>query len=272
MTSYWALKGYVEIARNTVSAIVRSKVLYLVVFLTIVIIAISITPLLIVQMASEAGEVEAAVSMTTQTVGNIVGLWVTATYALALFLGASAISSEVKAKTIVTVLAKPVERWRFLLAKWVGMEAFLFVFFVIGVIVATLIIQLFDAQISLLFWVGVAQNFLIVTILGTAALALSTVSSPVFAGGLPILISILAGFARIGTEAVDLWVRLISKTVYFLLPASMPANLVADSFRIQPLDPDWGLYGQVLLENGGYALVLLALGCVVFQSRELRLK
>lgn len=272
MTSSWALRSYLEIARNTISAIVRSKVLYIVVFLTIVVVAVSILPLLVVQMASEAGEMEAAVSMTTRTVGNIVGLWVTATYGLALFLGATAISTEIKAKTIVTVLSKPVDRWRFLFAKWAGLEAFLFVFFTIGVVVSTIIVGLFDAEITALFWVGVARNFLMVTILGATALALSTVFSPIIAGGLPIVISILNGFVQLGLDASSFWVRSLSKTVYFFLPASMPGDLLADNFSIQPLEPDWALYSQVLLENAGYAAVILALACIVFHARELRLK
>ena len=129
MASTQAVSGYAEIVRNTVSGILRSKVLYIILFLTIIIAAVSILPILYFQMASEAGEIDTAISLTSQTMGSIIGLWTTATYMLALFLGATAISSEVKTKTIVTVLSKPVDRWKFLLAKWVGIQAFLLFFF-----------------------------------------------------------------------------------------------------------------------------------------------
>jgi ABC-type transport system involved in multi-copper enzyme maturation permease subunit len=272
MASAIPIRRYGEIVRNTISAILRSKVLYLLLFLSIVIFAISLLPLMVAQMAMEAGESEAALSVTTTAVGNVVGFWVTAAHMFALFLGATAISSEIKTKTIVTILSKPVDRWRFLAAKWVGIEVFLLVFFIVGMAAASLIVRLFDAETTPLFWVGVADGFFKVTIMGTAALALSTISTPVFAGGLPILISILSGLTSFGVEDPSFWLRTLSKAVYFLLPASMPGNLLAESFNVQPLDPDWGLYGQVLLENAGYAFVLLALACIIFQKRELRLK
>ena len=272
MASTQAVSGYAEIVRNTVSGILRSKVLYIILFLTIIIAAVSILPILYFQMASEAGEIDTAISLTSQTMGSIIGLWTTATYMLALFLGATAISSEVKTKTIVTVLSKPVDRWKFLLAKWVGIQAFLLFFFLVGMVLAVVIIQFFEAETSLLFWVGVAQSFLKVTILSALALSLATISTPVLSGALPILISILGPYARLGMEDSALWVRLLSKGFYLLLPASMPRNLLEQSFSMTPLDPDWGLYGLIILENAGFAAVLVGLGCFIFSTRELPLK
>lgn len=272
MASSQAVSGYAEIVRNTVSGILRSKVLYIILFLTIVIAVISILPILYFQMASEAGETATALSMTSQTMRSTIGLWTTASYALALFLGATAISSEVKTKTIVTVLSKPVDRWRFFLAKWVGIELFLLFFFLVGMALAVVILQFFEAEASLLFGVGIAQNFLKVTILGALALALATISTPVFAGALPILLSILGPFALMGLDDPALWIRFLSKGFYLLLPASMPTNLVAQSFSMSPLDPQWGLYGLVILENAGFAAALLGLGCLIFSARELPLK
>ncbi len=73
MASTPAVSGYAEIVRNTVSGILRSKVLYVILFLTIIIGVLSILPILYFQMASEAGEINAALSLTSQTMGTIIG-------------------------------------------------------------------------------------------------------------------------------------------------------------------------------------------------------
>jgi len=52
----------------------------------------------------------------------------------------------------------------------------------------------------------------------------------------------------------------------------MPRDLLAQGFSSEPLNPEWSLYFQVMFENAGFALVLLGLACVIFSSRELRLK
>lgn len=272
MASPRAMRGYLEITRNTLSIILRSKVLYLVLFLTVVIAALSVLPFLMIQMASEAGEAETVRGMQEQSVVGIFGFWSAATSALALFLGATAISSEVKAKTIVTVLSKPVDRWKFLVAKWVGIETFLLAFFAVGILVVATVILVFEAHVSTLFWLGVARGFLTVMILSTAALALSTVASPVFSGGLPILLSMVSEFAAMYSDGSTAVVRIVTKAFFLLMPAPMPRDLLAQGFSSEPLNPEWSLYFQVMLENAGYSLVLLGLACFFFSSRELRLK
>jgi ABC-type transport system involved in multi-copper enzyme maturation permease subunit len=271
-----AISGYVEIWRNTLSGILRSRVLYLIVFLTIVIVAFSISPFLTIRMATEAGEALTALRLQAQSVGNIFIFWAQATFGLALFLGATAISSEVKAKTIVAVLAKPIDRWSFFVAKWFGLQTFLLAFFSVGILVVATVIVVFHAHVYTLFWLGVAKSFLTVMILGTAAMALATVASPVFSGGLIVLLSMLSGLAGVFLDNPSVVVSTLSKGLLLLMPASMPAsmpdNLLAEGFSSEPLNPEWSLYFQVLVENAGYTLVLLGLACVVFSSRELRLK
>ncbi len=266
------MRSYLEISRNTVSSILRSKVLYVLLFLAILVGLFSILPFMIMQMASEAGEADALRRIQEQSVTYIFGMWSLATFSFALFLGATAISSEVKAKTIVTVLAKPIDRWRFLLAKWLGIETFLLAFFAAGVLIVAIVVLVFEAHVSTLFWVGLVRSFISVTILGASALALSTVASPVFSGGLPILFSMLTGFSTMAMDHPSPVLRTVARGFYLLMPAPMPGNLISQGFDAEPLDPDWGLYGQVLLENACYALVLLGLACAVFNARELRLK
>ena len=266
------MPSYLEIVRNTLIGILRSRVLYVVLFLTAIIAATSVLPFMLLEMASEAGEGEAVEMMKSQSIISIFGLWSTAAYAMALFMGATAVSSEVKNKTIVTVLSKPVERWKYLVANWLGIEIFLLLFLASGILVVTAALQVFDAQVTMLFWVGTARTFLTVTILATAALALATVATPVFAACLPILLSILGSLVELGSDDPSIWIRSAARGFYLLMPAAMPGNLLGQGISSEAIHPEWGLYVQVMAENTCYALVLLTFGCLIFSTRELDLK
>ena len=67
-------------------------------------------------------------------------------------------------------------------------------------------------------------------------------------------------------------VRVGAQAVHLLVPAKMPENLLAEGFSQDLLNPEYGIYVQVLIENALYGLMLLTLGCVAFGYREIRLK
>src|SRR5436190_20537493 len=81
------------------------RVLYLVLILALIVIAAMSTEMLYVRMARQAGEAEAVAAVGRNFFQQILGIWDSAAFFLALFLGAVAISSELKSKTIVTVLS-----------------------------------------------------------------------------------------------------------------------------------------------------------------------
>jgi len=261
-----------EITRNTLSAILRSKVLYLALILTILVATISIRQVFVLRMAAEAGDSEAVTAIQRTTLVGLFSFWSMVTISLGLYLGATAVWSEVKAKTIVSVLAKPVERWKFLVAKWLGIEIFLLAFFSLGLLVVSSVMWIYGAQVSALFWIGACRSFLLAVIISSASLAIGTVSSPVLAGALPYLLAMLGGFVSESLNDPEAWRRLLATAFHLLMPAKMPADLLSLSFRMGLLNPDYGLYFQVLLENALYAVVLLVLACVAFTRRELELR
>ncbi len=263
---------YREIWKNTLVGIVRSKVFYVGLFLTVIVAALSVMPYLMMQMASRAGETDAVVQFQAQSLLLTIGLWSAATTGLGLFIGATLISSEVKTKTIVTVLAKPLDRSRFLVAKWLGMETFLLAFLAAGVLVAVVAILAFGAQVSVPFWLGVLRSYLGVVIASSAAMALATVTSPVFAAGVPILLAMLGGFMSMADRSPFAGLRALSTAFHLLMPASFTQNIMAMGLDREPIALDLGLVVQVLVENAGYALVLVLLASLVFRSRELRLR
>lgn len=266
-------RATLAIAANTFAGIMRNKAIYLAFFLIALLMGLMILPIIGMRMAAEAGEMEMAEAIQQQMVVGIFGTWGFATYVLAMFLGATALSAEVKAGTIVTVLAKPIERWLFLVGKWLGMQVFLVLFLACGMLMTVLALSLVELEPAPVFWVAVARSFVLAAIFAGASLLVSVVSSPVFAGGLTFVAAVLNSMVVANlVDSAAVWLRLPARLLYLVAPAPMPDNLLAASFGSYILAPQYGLYAQVLAENVLYAGALLLIACWMFTHREIRLR
>lgn len=266
------MRPIVDIAGNTFRAILRNKVLYLALFLLILIVALMALPFAMVRLVGDAGEQDVARQMQGNIILGTFGMWYTATLAMGVFLGATAISSEVSTRTIVTVLAKPVERWRFLTGKWAGIQAFLHLFLAFGTLLTAGLLRLFELRPSALFWLGILGSFVVVTLISSLALLLATVSSPVFAGGATVLLGLITPLIGRAVDSSSAWLRWPAQAYYYLAPARAPGSMLTQSLQVDLLNPEYSLYASVIAENLLYGLGLLVLSCALFTIREVRVR
>src|SRR5437870_193826 len=116
MTSTWV------VAMTTVRGILRPRnLLWLILLLGLVLPSLFIGPLHVRQAALAAGETEAATSILASAATQCFSLATQTFMIVGLLLGLSAVSTESKQRTIVTVLARPIERWQFVAGKWLGL-------------------------------------------------------------------------------------------------------------------------------------------------------
>jgi ABC-type transport system involved in multi-copper enzyme maturation permease subunit len=248
------------------------RVLYLVLILALLIIAAMSTEMLYVRMARQAGETETVAGMARMFFQQILGIWDSAAFFLALFLGAVALSSELKSKTIVTVLSRPVTRWTYLLGRWLGVLLFLWAFLLVGILGALLWGAFFDLHYSAFFWLGVGELFVRATFLSGVSLGLSVILPPVAAGAVTFVITILPLMVN-DAMGHPRWIfRTLATAAYYLAPAHLPVDLISDSFKKEMVAPKYFLYVQVLGENLLYTGAILLLACAIFKRRELRLR
>ncbi|HKP04692.1 MAG TPA: ABC transporter permease subunit [Chthoniobacterales bacterium] len=248
------------------------RVLYLVLILSLIVIALLGSEMVYARMAEQAGETQVVINMAKQSFVRILETWDSAAFFLALFLGATAIPSELKSKTIVTVLARPVARWTYLLGRWIGVLLFLWAFLLFGIVGALLWGSFFHLQYGSLFWLGLVDLFVHATFFSGVSVGLSVVLPPAAAGALTFLLTILPTLVK-STMGHPFWLyRVPSFFAYYLAPARMQVDLIEDSFKKEMVDPKYVLYGQVLLENLLYAGAVLLIACVIFKRRELRLR
>jgi Cu-processing system permease protein len=248
------------------------RVLYLVLILALLVIAMLSGQMVYARLATEAGETEAVARMARDLFQQILGTWDFAAFFLALFLGAVAISSELKSKTIVTVLSRPVTRSTYLLGRWLGVLLFLWAFLLVGILGALLWGVLFNLQYGSLFWLGVVELFVRATFLSGISVALSVFLPPAAAGAITVVLTILPMMVKDTMGHPAFIYRVLSTLAYYLAPARMRFDLIEESFKKEAVDPKYLLYGQVLLENLLYTGAVLLLACVIFKRRELRLR
>src|SRR5207248_2637220 len=90
---------------------------------------------------------------------GVLNMWSSGATLIGLFLGATAVSAEVKSKTIVTVLARPVGRAEYLLGKWLGIQLFVLLFVGVGAVAGCAAVHYFQVQPSGLFPLAIGELF-----------------------------------------------------------------------------------------------------------------
>ncbi|CAN5877203.1 hypothetical protein BH11VER1_BH11VER1_20230 [soil metagenome] len=258
------------IALNMLQEILRKRVLYVVAILVVLIFVIIFAQQKVLQMAIGAGE--STEQMTANLARQALGLWDFAAVVLALFLGAVGISSEVTAKTIVHVLSRPVQRAAYLAGRWLGTLVFLWAFQLLGILLALLIMRVFDVHFSPIFWAGCAEMLVNAVFLSGISLSLSVCLPPVLAGGCAYLLSIASTFLGSTWSHPQWFLRQLANIAFYILPAQMPEDLISESLGKDLLHPNFALYFQVMGENLLYTLAIFAVACAVFARRELRLR
>ena len=136
---------------------------------------------------------------------------------VALFIGATALSSDVRSGAITMILARPVTRWQFLAGKFGGAMMVLFGYSLLTAIALVIFTQVHELDVVPAVryapWLMFCQNL----IYASFALALSMLMPPILAGILPVFIS------------GDLFFSLISSGnpihyLHFLFPTYGPFN------------------------------------------------
>ena len=118
------------IAKNAFRAVMSQRALFMWGF-AVVIMFLRSGPALFTNQSSEM-----ATFLRANAVSGSLDLWSYLCLAAAIYLGATSVSTDLRTKTIITVLARPVRRWELLIGKWLGLSAFCVVTLGLGVVLA----------------------------------------------------------------------------------------------------------------------------------------
>ena len=259
------------IAGTTVREVRHRRVLWVLVLVGGLLLALMVAPMAMMQMARESGEGGFAKRMSFQMVDMVVGAFVFAASVFAVFLGATVVSTEAKTRTIVTVLAHPIERWQFLVGRWLGVQLFSLLVVAVGVACGVALAWWLDLPLPNRFWVLQLEAIVDVILFCGLSVGLATVVPPPAAGVGAFFLPVLPGMVESLMGHPSIFVRWSTTLLYHLAPARMPESLMGTEFWSDVRNPNYGLFAGILAEHALYAAVALVLGCMVFARREIRL-
>jgi ABC-type transport system involved in multi-copper enzyme maturation permease subunit len=242
--------------------------------------------------------------MRKRAVSGGLDTWSTLCIALAIFLGAMAVGTEINRKTIVTVLSRPLRRWEFLVGKWIGIQCFALLSLGVGLLVSFVLSRYLDAEFEPgILVLSLAHTAVAILLYSGLAIAISTLLSPGVAGALTILVVFLPGLVTLLTNDDNPRYHAAGVALNYLVPSgytshyarTIPAPLPQNPFGrgrfgrgnrnaagpggdIPPIpqegsepEIDYEVETKVLFKNAGYGAVFFTLGCLVFLRRDLRL-
>ncbi len=253
------------IALNTFREAVRIRVLY---GILVLVVGANLLTLVLGQMVTNE---EARV---TRDVGlAAISLFGSLT---AIFLGVFLLYTEVQRRTIHSIVSKPIERWEFVVGKYLGMAL------VLSVLVAVFAI----AMVLMLTWQGFGVSSTILKalllawfeVLTVAAIAIffSSFSTPflsgIFALGLWWIGRVtpdIEAAARDASPAIRWTAKLTLQIVPDLHMFSVSGRVVDGAHVSVHGDfVSWGYVGLAVLHGAGWIVGLLALSALLFHRRD----
>ncbi len=252
------------VAINTFREAVRDRVLYNLIFFA----------LLMMGAAILVGEISIGIERLV-----IIDLGLTAIsifgLVMSVFLGVGLVSKEIEKRTLYTLLAKPIERWQFLLGKYAGL------LITLAVNTAAMTLGLAAA----LFYVGrpfvrsdasilIAIYFILLEFALITALALffSCFTSPMLSTLFTIGVFVAGVFAadirNFGALAKNPALKGIATLVYYLVPNFQNFNAIAAAGHGDHIPAS--LVGQNTMYAVLYVAVLVLASSAIFSRRNLK--
>ena len=139
--------------------------------------------------APDDGAREAMQMLANQALVQFFGLVAFGGMVVALFIGATAVSSDVRSGSITMILSRPVARWQFLVGKFGGAMVVLLGYSILAAVAMVIFAQVNDMEMVPAARYAPWLMFCRSLIYASFALVLSTLMHPILAGILPIFLT-----------------------------------------------------------------------------------
>jgi len=260
------VKSISSIASTTVGEAVRRKVL----------LVILLIGLLFMIIAPGLGVLSAR-SETTVLKSMMLGIIQLTSAVIAIVLTVYMIPNEIERRTIYTILSKPVQRWQFLVGKYLGavLALGLMMALMTAVLLIVFIIMQQDARGAVEVMKAPALYFVQMSLLAAVSIFFSTFVSPIvnffLSGGMYLLGSLFSPFLKTLEEN--------SRVNPFTKDGAWLVNIIIPNFSTfntqnplinpqQQITSESGYYSQAAIYGALYIGILLVAGILIFERRE----
>jgi ABC-type transport system involved in multi-copper enzyme maturation permease subunit len=258
----------VKLAFVTFSALVRNRLILLCVAVFVAIVLLMLSPLLTIKATTPSAEQAAEsvlylVSVVMSMVSGFGSL-------LAAWASADAVASEIRSGTILAVLARPVRRWQFLLAKFFGVQLLMAVYILLMFGLTLVLVRIGGVHLRTSVWPLMVYPMVRYAIYGSLAILLATFLHPILVFAAALLAALGAWMA--GPESNAAWMPAwLKHGLYAVLPSTgllSESNFLAiTSSSLKQMS--WLDHATALAYGLDYALVLFLLAAWSFRRRGL---
>ena len=259
------------IALNTLGTFLRNRLLIVFAVIFACTILLMLTPLLGMKALATAGHAGQAETMVLGLVSAIM-FFVSGTGSLlAAWCACDSVSSELKSGTILAVMARPVERWEFLVGKYLGVMLLMSAYIVMMYGLSWLLAWIGGTQLHSTTWVLLAYPLVRYAIYGAIALALVTVIHPLMTMGVVLILAVLALIVEPGGKVVHSHWQYVRLPLWIVLPST--SLLSEDRFltitHAALKQTTWPEHLITLAYGLDYALIFFLLAAWSFHYRNL---
>jgi ABC-type transport system involved in multi-copper enzyme maturation permease subunit len=247
------------IALNTFKEAIRDRILYLLFFFAAV--ALAFSRLLAVLTVGDRVKIIKDVGLASISIFGVL---------MAILIGTGLVYKEIDKKTIYTLLAKPIQRWQFLLGKFFGLVLTLFIMTLAMGLIFLVIVFLHTGKLEGRMLLAILFIFLELVLITAVAILFSCFSTPILSsifslsfyliGHLSWGLEILIQKTRSGTA------RIAIRGLSAILPDLENFNFKTEIVHGLAIDPKFylfsALYGLV------YTLFILVLAVLIFKKRD----
>jgi Cu-processing system permease protein len=191
---------------------------------------------------------------------------------IAIFVGIGLVSKEIERRTIYTIIAKPLPRYKFLLGKYFGLVLTLFVNTSIMVVGFFLILLLGQMVPDSGLMEAILLIFVELLVLTAVAVMFSTFTTPTLSATFTLAVFVIGhltdNLKALAGKLPDGLAKTCLNFLYYALPNLSNLNLKGQAVHGIPIEPSYLLgamaYGLT------YAAGILVLACVIFQRRDFK--
>lgn len=252
------------IALNTFREAARIRVLYGIVVL---VVGANLLSIVLGQMAHEETRVARDVGLTGMSLfGSLT----------AIFLGVFLLYTEVQRRTIHAIVSKPIERWEFVVGKYLGMALVLTVLVVLFGIAMTIVNAIQGTPVTGNVVQAIVLAWFEVLTVAAIAIFFSSFSTP-FMSGIFALAMWVIGRVTPDVEAAartaSPWIRTLTKITLEIVPdlhlfAVSGRSIDGSHVSVHGDFVSWGYVGLAGLHGLGWIAGLLALSALLFHRRD----
>jgi ABC-type transport system involved in multi-copper enzyme maturation permease subunit len=195
---------------------------------------------------------------------------------ISVILGINLIPAEIERRTIYMILSKPVRRHEFLLGKFFGALATVFINIALMAVVFVIMLTWKNHwQLDFAVLKGIMMIFFQLQLLTAVAMVFSVFATPVVNFFLTSGVYIIGSLSDV-TEAMarnkdnSAFVRGFYSVVHYLMPNF--ANYFTQNPLIHPEAPvqnEWAYYGKAIAYAIVYSAILLIIAIVKFENRDM---